>query len=158
MRNVPVGAGRRKNKTSDSNHYRQQLSVPESEPVPSSGFPTTVPCIPRSHWPYLCPPVPPPGVPVVPTFYLSPYCVPMLPQPSSPSSSSGLNSTTLGKHSRDETSKELDSATLSNSRVGGIFYGFQPKGHEKIPIYEPNSVLPANPAALSGSLHFHEST
>lgn len=105
MRNVPVGAGRRNNKISSSNHYRQ-LTIPEQNADPNTGFPTNIP---EPNWPYTWSPVPPPpgfcppGVPIVTPFSPTPaYWVPLLPQSSSPNSSSGLNSPTLGKRSRDE--------------------------------------------------------
>ncbi|KAH0973677.1 hypothetical protein GBA52_025833 [Prunus armeniaca] len=130
--------------------------------------------------------------------------IPWLPPPSSPNHSapsSGPNSPTLGKHSRDEsTVKQNNSeeeeapkeksaerclwipktlriddpgeaarssiwATLGikNDKAdslsgGGLFKAFQPKGDQKNHLTEASPVLQANPAALSRSLNFQESS
>ncbi|CAL5367803.1 unnamed protein product [Camellia sinensis] len=187
------------------------------------GFPPQVPCFPGTPWPYpwnsaqWSGPVPvpafcPPGFPM--PFYPPPYwgCtipgtwnVPWVTPPSSSPNhiapSSGPNSPTLGKHSRDENmlkqtkSGEEDPqrennperslwipktlriddpgeaakssiwATLGikNDKVdsvsgGGLFKPFQPKGDDKSHVSETSPVLQANPAALSRSLDFHESS
>ncbi|XVF60558.1 hypothetical protein PTKIN_Ptkin08bG0057600 [Pterospermum kingtungense] len=186
------------------------------------GFPPQVQCFPGAPYPYpwnsvqWSSPVPPPafcppGFPM-PFYPAAAYwgCtvsgtwnVPWLPQLSSPrqtGSSSGPNSPTLGKHSRDEnTGKPSNSgeeepvkennaerclwipktlriddpeeaarssiwATLgikndkSDSIGGGLFKAFQSKGDERIQSPETSRVLQANPAALSRSINFHESS
>ncbi|PON96378.1 Zinc finger, Dof-type [Trema orientale] len=185
------------------------------------GFPPQVPCFPGAPWPYpwnsaqwsspvAVPAFCPPGFPM-PFYPAAAYwgCsvpgawnIPWLPQPSSPNTaapSSGPNSPTLGKHSRDENTLKTDSsleeeppkesnserciwipktlriddpgeaarssiwATLgikndkADSISGGLFKAFQPKNDEKNHTAE-NSVLQANPAALSRSLSFQESS
>lgn len=186
-------------------------------------FPPQIPLFPGTPWPYTwnsaqwSPPVPvpafcPPGFPM-PFYPAAAYwgCsvpgtwnIPWLPQPSSPNAagpSSGPNSPTLGKHSRDENifkpnysaeeepPKESSSerslwipktlriddpgeaakssiwATLGikNDRAdsisgGGLFKSFQPKNDERKHIAETSKVLQANPAALSRSVSFQESS
>lgn len=187
------------------------------------GFPPQIPFFPGASWPYpwnsaqWSSPVPPPafcppGFPM-PFYPAAAYwgCtvpgtwnIPWLPQPSSPkvaTPSSGLNSPTLGKHSRDENmlktsnSGEEEPAKANNSErslwipktlriddpgeaakssiwttlgitndkadsIGGrgLFKAFQSKGDEKNHTTETSPVLQANPAALSRSLKFHESS
>ncbi|KAJ4841034.1 hypothetical protein Tsubulata_009370 [Turnera subulata] len=178
-----------------------------------NGFAPPIPCLPGVPWPYpwnsaLPPPgFCPPGFPM--PFYPAPYwnCgitgawnIPLLsPQSSSSSNhkapSSGPNSPTLGKHSRDgglkldDSEKEepakqkngclvvpkilriddpseaakssiwttlgIKNESLSN---GGLFKAFKPKSAEKNGITEPSPALRANPAALSRSINFHESS
>lgn len=183
-----------------------------------NGF-SSIPCIPGVPWPYpwnsAVPPPPPPPPPFCPpgfpmSFYPAAYwnCavpgtwnIPWFapPQPSSPSQkspSSGSNSPTLGKHSRDgeilksdslekeepskpkngsvlvpktlriddptEAAKSSIWATLGikNDGIsgGGMFKAFQSKSDEKKSMAETSPVLRANPAALSRSLKFHESS
>ncbi|KAK6128363.1 hypothetical protein DH2020_037894 [Rehmannia glutinosa] len=134
-----------------------------------------------------------------PGIWNVPFVIPPTPAPSS-----GPNSPTLGKHSREEnpikpadleeeTQKESNSekclwvpktlriddpgeaakssiwATLGikNDGVesvggggGGLFKAFQSqsKGDEKTQVQETSTVLQANPAALSRSVSFHESS
>ncbi|XP_048329903.2 cyclic dof factor 3 [Ziziphus jujuba] len=184
-----------------------------------NGFSSQIPCLPGVPWPYpwnsAVPPPPafcPPGFPMsfypaaaywncpVPGTWNFPWF--SSPQPSSPSQkspSSGSNSPTLGKHSRDggdavkpdsnleqeeppkqkngssvlvpktlriddpsEAAKSSIWATLGikNDSIsgGGLFKAFQSKGDEKSNIAETSSILLANPAALSRSLNFHESS
>ncbi|KAE8694160.1 hypothetical protein F3Y22_tig00110788pilonHSYRG00554 [Hibiscus syriacus] len=188
------------------------------------GFPPQMPCYPGAIWPYpwsgaqWSSPVPPPA-------FCPPGCFPMpfypaaaywgcnvpgtwnspwQPQPSTPKQSvpsSGPDSPTLGKHSRDENmSKPSNSgeeepvkennaerslwipktlriddpgeaakssiwATLGikndkSDSVGGrgLFKAFQSKGDERAQVPETSPVLQANPAALSRSINFHESS
>ena len=130
--------------------------------------------------------------------------MPWVPQPSSPNQtvvSSGSNSPTLGKHSRDEnpvkqiSSEEEDTPKEKNAErclwipktlriddpgeatrssiwatlgikndkavpisSGGLFKAFRSKGDEKNHNAEASPVLQANPAALSRSLKFQESS
>lgn len=187
------------------------------------GFAPQIPCFPGAPWPYpwhsaqWSSPVPPPafcspGFPM-PFYPAAAYwgctvpgtwSIPWLPQPTSPNHtapSSGPNSPTLGKHSRDENilkssnsgdeepQKENNAerclwipktlriddpgeaarssiwATLGikNDKAdtisgGGLFKAFQSKTDEKNHVAETSPVLQANPAALSRSLNFHESS
>ncbi|OMO79313.1 Zinc finger, Dof-type [Corchorus capsularis] len=181
-----------------------------------NGFPSPIPCLPGVPWPYpwnsAVPPPAfcPPGFPM--SFYPAPpywncgipgtWNVPWLSPHSSSSSSnqngssSGPNSPTLGKHSREgdivkvedsekekppkqkngsvlvpktlriddpsEAAKSSIWATLgikNESRSGGgLFKAFHPKSDEKNHRAEASPVLKANPAALSRSLNFHESS
>lgn len=197
------------------------------DPIPNSHpFPSQVPYFPGAPWPYPWhsvqwnAPVSPPtfapgGFPLpfystpppywgcaVPGTWNVPWVIPPTPT-ASHAPSSGPNSPTLGKHSRDDnilkpvnpeedTKKEQNSekclwvpktlriddpgeaakssiwATLGikNDRVdsvgggGGLFKAFQSqsKGDEKAQVPETSTVLQANPAALSRSLSFHESS
>ncbi|KAG6777622.1 hypothetical protein POTOM_017447 [Populus tomentosa] len=186
------------------------------------GFPPEIPCFPGVPWPYpwnsaqWSSPLPPPAF-CPPSFPMPFYpaaaywgCtvpgawnIPWLPQPSSPkqtSSSSGPNSPTLGKHSRDENmlkssnSEEGETAKENNTErciwipktlrivdpgeaakssiwttlgikndkpdlIGGrgLFKAFESKV-EKNHEAETSPVLQANPAALSRSLKFQESS
>ncbi|XP_039069412.1 cyclic dof factor 2-like isoform X2 [Hibiscus syriacus] len=188
------------------------------------GFPPQMPCYPGAIWPYpwngaqWSSPVPPPafcppGCFPMPFYPAAAYwgCnapgtwnAPWQPQPSTPKQSapsSGPDSPTLGKHSRDENmSKPNNSgeeepvkennaerslwipktlriddlreagkssiwATLGikNDKSdsvggGGLFKAFQSKGDERNHIPETSPVLQANPAALSRSINFHESS
>ena len=185
---------------------------PQIQNINGHGF-SSVPCLPGVPWPYPWNSgVPPPTFcpPGFPMFYPATYwncAVPgawnipwFPPQPSSPnqkspSSGSGSNSPTLGKHSRDGTLKpdnlekeeppkqkngcvlvpktlRIDDpseaakssiwATLGikNDSItgGGMFKAFQSKSDDKKNIAETSPVLRANPAALSRSLKFHESS
>ncbi|KAL0450539.1 UNVERIFIED_CONTAM: Cyclic dof factor 2 [Sesamum latifolium] len=191
-------------------------------------FPPQVPCFSGAPWPYpwnsvqWSSPVSPPtfgpaSFPVpfystatpywgcaVPGAWNVPWVIPPPPTASQSHTppSSGPNSPTLGKHSRDdntlkmadrkdeETRKESNSekclwvpktlriddpgeaakssiwATLgikndrADSGGGGLFKAFQTqsKGDEKTHVSETSTVLQANPAALSRSLSFHESS
>ncbi|XWS60528.1 hypothetical protein CRYUN_Cryun07bG0043600 [Craigia yunnanensis] len=177
-----------------------------------NGFPSPIPCLPGVPWPYPWnSAVPPPafcpsGFPM--SFYPAAaywncgipgtWNIPWLSPQSSTSSNqkdptSGPNSPTLGKHSRegdiDDSEKQKPSkqkngcvlvpktlriddpseaakssiwATLGikNESLGrgGLFKAFQPKSDEKNYIAEASPVLRANPAALSRSLNFHESS
>ncbi|MFQ6663431.1 hypothetical protein Gotur_030973 [Gossypium turneri] len=181
-----------------------------------NGFPSPIPCLPGVPWPYPWnSAVPPPafcpsGFPM--SFYPAAaywncgipgtWNVPWLsPQSSSTSSNhtaptSGPNSPTLGKHSREGDMAKLDDsekqkatkqkngcvlvpktlriddpseaakssiwATLGirNESLsgGGLFKAFHPKSDEKNHVAEASPVLRANPAALSRSLNFHESS
>ncbi|KAK8693338.1 hypothetical protein V6N13_070923 [Hibiscus sabdariffa] len=188
------------------------------------GFPPQMPCYPGAIWPYpwngaqWSSPVPPPafcppGCFPMPFYPAAAYwgCnvpgtwnAPWQPQPSTPKQaapSSGPDSPTLGKHSRDEnTSKPSNSgeeepvkennaernlwipktlriddpgeaakssiwATLGikndkSDSIGGrgLFKAFQSKGDERNQGAETSPVLQANPAALSRSIKFHESS
>ncbi|PON36758.1 Zinc finger, Dof-type [Parasponia andersonii] len=187
---------------------------PQIQSINGHGF-SSVPYIPGVPWPYpwnsgVPPPAfCPPGFPM--SFYPAAYwncavpgawSIPWFPQqPSSPnqkspSSGSGSNSPTLGKHSRDgdtlkpenlekeeppkqkngcvlvpktlriddpsEAAKSSIWATLGikNDSIsgGGMFKAFQSKSGGKKSIAETSPVLRANPAALSRSLNFHESS
>lgn len=189
----------------------------------SHGFQPQLPCFPGPPWPYpwnsaqwsspVSPPAfCPPGFPM--PFYPAPpywgctlpgaWSIPWVPQPSSPNHvapSSGPNSPTLGKHSRDEnvlkasnsgdeeppkennaekclwipkTLRIDDPGEAARSSIwatlgikndkaesvsgGGLFKAFQSKNDEKSNHGEASPVLQANPAALSRSLNFHESS
>ncbi|CAB4275018.1 unnamed protein product [Prunus armeniaca] len=209
----------------DSNSKDEACKTGSQEQVMQSyqGFPPQIPCFPGAPWPYpwnsaqwsspVTPPAfCPPGFPM-PYYPAAAYwgCavqgawnIPWLPPPSSPNHSapsSGPNSPTLGKHSRDEsTVKQNNSeeeeapkeksaerclwipktlriddpgeaarssiwATLGikNDKAdslsgGGLFKAFQPKGDQKNHLTEASPVLQANPAALSRSLNFQESS
>ncbi|KGN64006.1 cyclic dof factor 3 [Cucumis sativus] len=74
-----------------------------------------------------------------------------------------LTPKTLRIDDPSEAAKSSIWATLgikNESITGGknLFKTFQPKGHEKVHVAETSSVLQANPAALSRSLVFHESS
>ncbi|MBA0712347.1 hypothetical protein Golax_011454 [Gossypium laxum] len=186
-------------------------------------FPPHMPCFPGFFLPYSwnsarwSSPLPPPtfcppsfSMPFYPT---APYwgCalptswnVPWLPQPSSEmqtAPSSGSNSPSLGKHSRDEgmgkpcsigedepvnennaerclwISKTLridDPGEASRSSIWvtsgskndkldsigdeRLFKGFQSKGDKRNQVLETSPILQANPAALSRSINFQESS
>ncbi|XP_004304291.1 PREDICTED: cyclic dof factor 2 [Fragaria vesca subsp. vesca] len=209
----------------DSNSKEETSKPGPQEPVMQNypGYPPQIPCFPGAPWPYLWNPAQwsspvsppafcPPGYPM-PFYPAAAYwgCavqgtwnMPWVPQPSSPNQtapSSGSNSPTLGKHSRDEnpvkqtsseeeeTPKEKNAerclwipktlriddpgeaarssiwATLGikNDKAdsissGGLFKAFRSKGDEKNHIAEASPVLQANPAALSRSLKFQESS
>lgn len=196
----------------------QESAVPNHQ-----SFPAQIPCYPGTPWPYpwnsaqWSHPVPPPafcppGFPM-PFYPAAPYwgCTavpgtwnmnPWIPQPSSPKTpTSGPNSPTLGKHSRDENISKPSNSTEEeqqkegsserclwipktlriddpgdaakssiwttlgikndkNDSIGGgrLFKTFQPKCDEKNSVAETSPVLQANPAALSRSLNFHESS
>ncbi|KAJ0100023.1 hypothetical protein Patl1_21895 [Pistacia atlantica] len=196
--------------------------APQEAAMPNGqGFPPQMPCYPGAPWPYpwtsaqWTSPVPPPafcppGFPM-PFYPAAAYwgCtmpgtwnIPWIPQPSSPRTpSSGPNSPTLGKHSRDENMVKLSNSReeepqkennaekclwipktlriddpgeaakssiwrtlgIKNDKTdsiggGGLFKAFQPKGDEKNHVAETSPVLQANPAALSRSLNFQESS
>ncbi|XP_050380681.1 cyclic dof factor 2 [Argentina anserina] len=212
--------------TVTESNSKEEMSKPgPQEPVMQNypGFPPQIPCFPGAPWPYpwnpaqwsspVSPPAfCPPGYPM-PFYPAAAYwgCavqgtwnMPWVPQTSSPNQtapSSGSNSPTLGKHSRDEnpvkqtSSEEEDTpkeknakrclwipktlriddpgeaakssiwATLGikNDKVdsissGGLFKAFQSKSDEKNHVAEASPVLQANPAALSRSLKFQESS
>ncbi|XP_059640673.1 cyclic dof factor 2-like [Cornus florida] len=185
-------------------------------------FPPQVPCFPGAPWPYpwnsaqwsspvLPPAFCPPGFampfyPTAPYWGCTPWNVPWITPPptSSPNHaapSSGPNSPTLGKHSRDENMvKQTNSGEeephkennpekclwipktlriddpgeaarssiwaalgikddITDSMNGkSLFKAFQSKGDGKNHVSETSRVLRANPAALSRSLNFHESS
>lgn len=188
-----------------------------------NGFHPQVPCFPGAPWPYpwnpaqwnpaFCPPgFPMPFYPAPPPYWgcampgtwnvpwvTPPNSCPNQTAPSSPSS--GPNSPTLGKHSRDESvvkhtsSGEVElqkestperylwipktlriddlgesarssiwsTLGIKNDKAdsvsgGNLFKAFQSKGGEKNHISDTSSVLQANPAALSRSINFHESS
>ncbi|KAE9620014.1 hypothetical protein Lal_00040262 [Lupinus albus] len=193
------------------------------------GFPPHVPYFSGAPWPFPWnpaqwnSPVPPPNffppgftIPFYPAaaywgFTVPPGAwnmnIPWLAQPSSPNStaratSSGPNSPTLGKHSREEnTVKSNDAADgdehcqgnnkeknlwvpktlriddlgeaekcsmwttlgIEINKVdsfpgGGLFKAFTSKRDEKNHVIQTSPVLQANPAALSRSINFHESS
>lgn len=283
MRNVPVGAGRRKNKTSAASHYRQitvseaihngrvadatnglhpqpilkangtvltfgsdtplcesmasVLNIAEKTMVQNGfnkpeelgnrdehssgssitnmsnchGFSPQVPCFPGAPWPYpwnpqMGPTFCPPGFPM--PFYPywgcavpGPWNVPWVAPPcTNTAPTSGSNSPTLGKHSREENVKSSECgeeepqkenkpekclwipktlriddpgeaarssiwATLgikndgsASVNGGGLFKAFQSKVEEKNHVSEPSAMLQANPAALSRSRNFQETS
>ncbi|KAL8528344.1 hypothetical protein ACS0TY_005959 [Phlomoides rotata] len=261
MRNMSVGAGRRKNKYNAASQFHPVLNpngtvIPftfdtrpcESMATLSHGskenaddhsnecsneegktgipelmlnchpFPQQVPCFPGAPWPWhsvqwcappsLPPTFPPASFPL--SFYSTPppywgawnvpWFIPPTPHSSIPLNS-GPNSSTLGKHSRDDeglkpeeqTGKEgnhekrlwvpktlricdpieaakssiwatlgikNDRADSVGSNGGGLFKALQrqTKGEEKTQVPEACTVLQANPAALSRSLNFRESS
>lgn len=195
---------------------RKPELVPNCQP-----FPQAVPCFPGGPWPYpwnwsgpMSPPtlgpanfpVPfyPPGGPYwacAPGSWAVPWVIPPTPAPlngQAPPPSSGPNSPTLGKHSREDSnipkpeerrvgnsekylwvpktlriddpgeaakSSIWETLGIKNERadsVGGrgIFKVFssQSKGDEKTHVPETSTILQANPAALSRSNNFHESS
>ncbi|XP_039008059.1 cyclic dof factor 2-like isoform X2 [Hibiscus syriacus] len=188
------------------------------------GFPPQMLCYPGTIWPY-----PWNGAqwssPVPPAAFCPPGCFPMpfypsaaywgcnvpgtwnspwQPQPSTPKQSapsSGPDSPTLGKHSREEnmskasnsgeeepvkennaerslwipkTLRTDDPGEAGKSSIwatlgikndksdsiggGGLFKAFYSKGDERNQVRETSVVLQANPAALSRSINFHESS
>lgn len=185
-----------------------------------NGFHPQVPCFPGAPWPYpwnpaqwnpaFCPPgFPMPFYPAPPPYWGCampgtwnvPWVTPPNSCPNQTASSSGPNSPTLGKHSRDESMVKHTSsgeevlqkedtperylwipktlriddlgesarssiwATLGikNDKAdsvsgGSLFKAFQSKGGEKNHMSDTSSVLQANPAALSRSINFHESS
>ncbi|XVE56915.1 hypothetical protein DITRI_Ditri04bG0049200 [Diplodiscus trichospermus] len=180
-----------------------------------NGFPSPIPCLPGVPWPYpwnsaMPPPAfCPSGFPMSfypPAAYWNcgipgTWNVPWLSPQSSTSPiqkapTSGLNSPTLGKHSREGDMVKLDDSEKQKSpkqkngcvlvpktlRIddpseaakssiwatlgikneslsgGGLFKAFNSKSGEKNHIAEASPVLRANPAALSRSLNFHESS
>lgn len=214
---------------SNSKEEAGKTALPDQVLRNCHGFPPQIPCFPGAPWPYpwnsaqwsppvpAIPPVPPPafcpsGFPM-PFYPAAAYwgCtvpgawnIPWVPQPSAlnhRAPSSGPNSPTLGKHSRDENMLkasnfgEEEPQTENNSerclwipktlRIddpgeaarssiwatlgikndkadpisgGRLFKSFQSKADEKNHIAETSPVLQANPAALSRSLNFHESS
>lgn len=186
------------------------------------GCPPQIPCFPGTPWPYPWnpaqwnTPVPPPafcppGFPM-PFYPAAAYwgCtvpgnwnMPWIPHPSSPNQaalSSGPNSPTLGKHSRDENTQRTNNSGeepvkecnaerclwipktlriddpeeaakssiwttlgIKNDKADsiggrGLFKAFESKSNEKNHKTETSPVLQANPAALSRSLKFQESS
>ncbi|XWS40890.1 hypothetical protein CRYUN_Cryun17cG0034900 [Craigia yunnanensis] len=228
---IPVSFGGGENGVEHSNGSSVATSKDEAGKAGSQdqmmrncqGFPLQMPCFPGAPWSYpwnsaqWSSPVPPPafcppGFPM-PFYPAAAYwgCavpgtwnVPWLPQPSSPKQtapSSGPNSPTLGKHSRDEnmgkpsisgegepvkennaerclwipkTLRIDDPGEAARSSIwatlgikndksdsiggGGLFKAFQSKGHERNQVPETSPLLQANPAALSRSINFRESS
>ncbi|KAM1460789.1 hypothetical protein TB2_045059 [Malus domestica] len=209
----------------DSNSKDEAFKSGSQEQVMQNyqGFPPQISCFPGAPWPYpwnssqwsspVTPPAfCPPGYPM--PFYPAaaywgcavqgPWNIPWLPLPSSSNNSapsSGPNSPTLGKHSREENTMKQNSseeeeppkeksaeknlwipktlriddpgaaakssiwATLGikNDKAdsvssGGLFKAFQSKGDQKNHLSDASPVLQANPAALSRSLNFQESS
>lgn len=183
MRNVPIGAGRRKNKIScSSSPAYQQITVPETL---QNEFHSAVFTF-GSDSPH--------------AFYQPSYHVPFYPNPTYWSGCLPPNSTTLGKHSRDgdnifhsnlekekpnsrensngvlipKTLRIDDPNEVAKSSIwstlgiknekgnslsgGGIFRAFRSKGDDRNHVVVESSVLQANPAALSRSYFFHERT
>ncbi|XWS48006.1 hypothetical protein CRYUN_Cryun13aG0034900 [Craigia yunnanensis] len=181
----------------------------------NNGLPSPIPCLPGVPWPYPWNSAAPPpafcpsGFPM--SFYPAAaywncgipgtWNVPWLsPQYSTSSNqkapTSGPNSPTLGKHSREGNIVKLDDSEkqkpskqkngcvlvpktlriddpseaakssiwmtlgIKNESLSGerLFKAFHPKNDEKNHIVEASPVLRANPAALSRSLNFHESS
>ncbi|VVA29920.1 PREDICTED: cyclic dof factor [Prunus dulcis] len=208
---IPTPCKGRENGDDSSRASSATVSKPQLQNV--NGFSSQIPCLPGVPWPYpwnsAVPPPAfcPPGFPL--SFCPAPYwnCgvpgtwnVPWFgPQPASPnqkSPSSGSNSPTLGKHSRDgdilkpeslekeepskqksgrvlvpktlriddpsEAAKSSIWATLGikNDSIsgGGLFKAFQSKSDQKKNGPETSPALRANPAALSRSLNFQESS
>ncbi|XP_050228507.1 cyclic dof factor 2 [Mercurialis annua] len=180
-------------------------------------FPPQVPCFHGTPWPYpwnsaqynsqlpptaFCHPAfPMPFYPAaaywgctVPANWNMPW-IPQPPSPNQTAPTSGPNSPTLGKHSRDdsvlkpsdteeEPTKEKiwipktlridDPGEAAKSSIWktlginkdkpdsiggrGLFKVFESKGNDKNHATETSSVLHANPAALSRSVKFHESS
>lgn len=209
--------------TSNSKDEASKNGTQEQVMQNCQSFPPQMPFFPGAPWPYpwnsaqWSPPMPvpafcPPGFPM-PFYPAAAYwgCsvpgtwnVSWIPQPSSPilnAPSSGPNSPTLGKHSRDENPLKFNSlaeeespkesnserclwipktlriddpgeaakssiwATLGikNDKAdsisgGGLFKAFQAKDDERNHVAENSKVLQANPAALSRSLGFQESS
>ncbi|KAF8399488.1 hypothetical protein HHK36_015354 [Tetracentron sinense] len=210
--------------TASNSTERGRVGLQEPVMRNCHGFPPQVPFFPGAPWPYpwnsaqwgsAVPPPPfcPSSFPMSfypPTAYWGctvpgNWNIPWLPPPSSSSNhgplSSGPNSPTLGKRSRDgnmlkpsnlekeepleqnnsesclwipktlriddpgEAARSSIWATLgikndkADSISGGrLFKAFQSKGDEKNHIAETSPTLQANPAALSRSLNFHESS
>ncbi|KAJ8544935.1 hypothetical protein K7X08_017518 [Anisodus acutangulus] len=223
---VPVtyGAGdngddhsRRSSVTTANSEDEVNKIVPDLLRTNCHNFPPYLTCYPGAPWPYpWSSAVPPPG-----------YCPPGFPMPFYPAASywgytvagswnvpwvspttasltqtsqtSGPNSPTLGKHSRDENiqkplSSKLEPLKESNPKkclwvpktlriddpgeaakssiwatlgikhdsvdsVGGSpFSAFQPKNDDNNSVSENSTVLQANPAALSRSVNFNESS
>ncbi|XP_009360614.1 cyclic dof factor 1 [Pyrus x bretschneideri] len=204
----------------DSNSKDEACKFGSQEQVMHNyqGFPPQIPCFPGAPWPYpwnspIAPPAfCPPGYPM--SFYPAAaywgcavqgaWSIPWLPPPLSSNnsaSSSGPNSPTLGKHSREENTVKQNSseeeappreksaernlwipktlriddpgeaakssiwATLGikNDKAdsvssGGLFKAFQSKGDQKNHLSDASQVLQANPAALSRSLNFQETS
>ncbi|KAI3686509.1 hypothetical protein L1987_80188 [Smallanthus sonchifolius] len=106
MRNMAVGAGRRKNKNLASHSRYITISketVTTSDSVPKNlhvqdknGFHSKVHCIPGVSWPYIPVPAILPPMPIHPSTYWN--CIPFLP-PSTPT----ITDSIVGKRSRDES-------------------------------------------------------
>ncbi|KAL8244115.1 hypothetical protein R6Q59_010373 [Mikania micrantha] len=101
MRNMAVGAGRRKNKNL-ANHSRcitiSQETVTTCNSAPENlqnGFHSQVHSIPKVSWPYIPVPTILPPMPIHPSTYWN--CIPFLP-PSTPT----ITDSVLGKRSRNE--------------------------------------------------------
>ncbi|KAA3463489.1 cyclic dof factor 1-like isoform X1 [Gossypium australe] len=140
MRNVPVGAGRRKTKASSSLHFNHQW------------FPSKVACFSRPF---------PWDVP------MEGYNIPVSPTVLGKHSRDepNMDSTTLRIIDDDGATNKSSMLTTpmmktKNTNSGGLFNGFQSKGNDErnYRSVETFSVLRANPAALSRSLNFHEKT
>ncbi|WOL01044.1 cyclic dof factor 1-like [Canna indica] len=149
MRNVPVGAGRRKNKhaprcrhvtISDSSAH-----TAANEPLlyPASSTPSVFPA--EAYW--SC------GVP--PGAWSFPWLLP-----------STAAASVLGKHSRDgNTTKEDDPEEAAKSSMcamvngrRGLFRAFHAEGEMKNHGLGELLLLHANPAAISRSINFQESS
>ncbi|KAI3673406.1 hypothetical protein L6452_39525 [Arctium lappa] len=182
MRNMPVGAGRRKTKNPASHCVSGGSIVTTSNPIPENfqdqnRFHSNVRSVPRVSWshnswnsripiPAICP-----AMPIYPSTYWN--CIPFLP-PCDP---------ILGKHSLDSSDCDRDlkkpknlvlipktlriddpdeAAKSSIWATLGIknenFKAFEEKGEErkKRPATIMSPVLHANPAAFSRSLCFQE--
>ncbi|GMI99889.1 hypothetical protein HRI_003658200 [Hibiscus trionum] len=171
MRNVPVGAGRRKTKSSSSFaastaaalHYHQNVMI--SEAILGAQASAVLTFGNSSH----LPPPPPPSALYRPGFPASFYS-PAIGKHSRDEEESvkpgngASNSKALRIDDTDESSKSSMVATLviktkNTMNSGGIFDGFRSKtGDDRNCRLRTFSVLQANPAALSRSLNFHENT
>ncbi|KAL1135747.1 hypothetical protein V6Z11_A12G192600 [Gossypium hirsutum] len=202
MRNVPVGAGRRKTKSSSSSLHYHHVMISEAilgaqasavnqasgdSCVFTFGSDSSVFSLPPSF--YSSPTYRPSVVPVATLSSASiNQCA-----PNTESSSPTPTWPFLGKHSRDEKGKPSADSNISerrassnskalridddteetakssmlatlriktkNTNSGGIFDGFQSKtSDDRNYRLTTFSMLRANPAALSRSLHFHENT
>lgn len=215
MRNVPVGAGRRKTKSSSSSLHYHHVMISEAilgaqaSAVNQASGDSCVFTFGSDSSVFSLPRLPPstlyrPGFPA--SFYSSPtYRPSVVPvatlssasinqcAPNTESSSPSPTWPALGKHSRDEKGKPSADSNISerrassnskalridddteetakssmlatlriktkNTNSGGIFDGFQSKtSDDRNYRLTTFSMLRANPAALSRSLHFHENT
>ncbi|MBA0862371.1 hypothetical protein Goshw_007699 [Gossypium schwendimanii] len=214
MRNVPVGAGRRKTKSSSSSLHYHHVMISEAilgaqaSAVNQASADSCVFTFGSDSSVFSLPRLPPstlyrPGFPA--SFYSSPtYRPSVVPvatlslasinqcAPNTESSSPTPTWPALGKHSRDEKGKPSADSNISERRASsnskalridddteetakssmlatlriktrntnsGIFDGFQSKtSDDRNYRLTTFSMLRANPAALSRSLHFHENT
>ncbi|KAF7134422.1 hypothetical protein RHSIM_Rhsim08G0069900 [Rhododendron simsii] len=224
---VPYGAGEKRDEhLSQSSviavNSKEEMgtNVPQDPRMQNChSFPPQIPCFPGAPWPYAWnsaqwtpPAFFPPGFPMpfypppywgctLPGTWNVPWVAPLTSPPIQSGPTSGSNSPTLGKHSRDEIMITKPSSGQEESEIednnepclwipktlriddpgeaakssiwqtlgikndkgdsiskGSMFKAFQSKRDEKNHMPETSSVLQANPAALSRSLNFHESS
>ncbi|KAK1376465.1 Cyclic dof factor 3 [Heracleum sosnowskyi] len=116
--------------------------------------PQTPPAIGPSGYPVPIYPMPPYWGCMVPNAWNMPYLSSKPPSPNHPALSSSPNSQTLGKHLRDGSMLRP-----SKPGIGDRFLGKDPKrGALGLACLSPSQVFQANPADMSRSFNFQETT